>query len=275
MNHGKPHSIVVALGLPVLCLLLSSSRAWAEDVRAEVQKGVEALRGDLAAVERAVDEAHSAWSKAKRHGGKGRTEADREAHEMAIYRLDHALRKARRLRAVVAERGFDERLTGLESMLEHDRPVDETSLAEVHALRAALEDARRDTNELFALDDDGRTTLHGASEDEDTKLAERALAAGVNPDHPDGSGFIALHVAAWWGADEIVDRLLEAMRTVDRRAATTPKDGDPLGCSERPMQGATALHLACYTGRPGSVKSLLTAGADPNMRVRWRDTGTG
>ncbi len=270
----------------LLCLSLfavTPPSAFAEEdapavdpAKAVLEKGVAALRDAIAAIETTAAEAHEAWRVAKRRGGEGRSEEARQTHARRVQRLDHTRRQARSLRTVVREElELDAQLAALEAALARDEPDGASLREELSSLQVALEEARSGTAAVFAIDGAGRTKLHEAAEDEDADLADRALQAGVNPDQIDDAGFSALHLAAWWGADEVVELLSKALRTVDRRAETTPEEGDPLGCRSRPLKAPTALHLACYTGRAGAVKALLAAGADPNLRVEWRDTGTG
>ena len=76
----------------------------------------------------------------------------------------------------------------------------------------------------------------------------------VSAAHPDGE--TALHWAAYWDAQETVQRLLEAGANVN-----TQND-----------YGATPLWVACANGHARVVERLLAAGANPNLGLRSGET---
>lgn len=67
-----------------------------------------------------------------------------------------------------------------------------------------------------------------------------------------------LHLAAVAKQCNVIGLVLEAYGDAERRAAVNGQDD----------QGRTPLHYACQSGRPESVRLLLDAGADPNLRDR-------
>ena len=97
-----------------------------------------------------------------------------------------------------------------------------------------------------------------------TDLAEAAAAGDVTgrltPQPPLAERVYALRLAAGNERLSVIDELL---------AAGTPVDG-------LDADGSTALHEAAYYGRPASVRHLLAAGADPNLRdTTYRSTPLG
>lgn len=83
----------------------------------------------------------------------------------------------------------------------------------------------------------------------------QAAAAGdvsglLTAETPEADRVAALRIAAAQAHVDVIDELL---------AAGTPVDGVD-------HAGSTALHEAAYDGQPGSVRRLLSRGADPNRR---------
>ncbi len=67
-----------------------------------------------------------------------------------------------------------------------------------------------------------------------------------------------LHLASAAKQSNVIGLVLEAYGDAERRAAVNAQDDE----------GRTPLHYACQSGRPESVRLLLDAGADPNLRDR-------
>jgi ankyrin repeat protein len=124
----------------------------------------------------------------------------------------------------------------------------------------------------------------------DRFLAAQPAAAGAS----DASGLSALTVAAYHGQWSIVerlratgidldrheaaivgdtDRLLTLLDEADREAEIEASTGGPdvaarqpvAPIDERSADGFSALHLASFFGRSGTVHVLLDRGADPNL----------
>lgn len=105
-----------------------------------------------------------------------------------------------------------------------------------------------------------RNPLIDAAKYIDEANVEALLAAGVDPNVADESGFTPIHAASWMGDDG------EHGLSIGRIIATLLRHGaDP---QVRDSEGYTALHHAVESDAPSAtaVEMLLAAGADPNAR---------
>ena len=94
--------------------------------------------------------------------------------------------------------------------------------------------------------------MHGSLQ----KVTELASKAEVNAIEV-GSGRTALHKAAFWGHDHLMDLLLNTLKM-----KTDIQD----------YNGDTALHDAARFGHAGVVKHLVTAGANTQAKNREGQT---
>jgi uncharacterized protein len=116
-----------------------------------------------------------------------------------------------------------------------------------------------------------------AIENGDVTLVKEALSAEpawANARNPEGLSPIT--VAAYWGAREVLDLLLEGGRPLDFwEAAIVGQakrvgdllDADPSLAFERSPDGFTALHLAAFFGSAETAQLLIAAGADVGART--------
>jgi ankyrin repeat protein len=111
---------------------------------------------------------------------------------------------------------------------------------------------------IDARDRAGRTQLHYAALENDTKLATRLLVAGADPNAADKAGLTPLHFAAQEGSIAVAELLLS------RGAHVDPEDG----------YGNTPLHAATFNSRgDGRLITLLRRnGADPTHPNRSGQT---
>ncbi|MEA3399941.1 MAG: ankyrin repeat domain-containing protein [Armatimonadota bacterium] len=125
---------------------------------------------------------------------------------------------------------------------------DDPGVTEQAAAHAAAEGST-DAYELLVTDG-AKPTLVAAAEAGSTKLVQRLLDAGEDPDGPPGASCPPLYVASAAGHVGIVSRLIEAGADVE---ATTEEGWAPL---------ATAV----YYGHDDVVVALLDGGADLDSR---------
>lgn len=104
-------------------------------------------------------------------------------------------------------------------------------------------------------DNEGRLPIHAAAascEDYVGWLIDRGAEVSVQTYKKQN----LLHVAAAAKQSNVIGLVLEAYGDAKSRAAVNEQDDE----------GRTPLHYACQSGRPESVRLLLDAGADPNLR---------
>ena len=94
--------------------------------------------------------------------------------------------------------------------------------------------------------------LLSAARNGDVPQAERALAAGANPNIVNRRGLTALHVAAWHGRTGVARALIRAGADVNVRGGHA---------------GETPLHAAARANQPEMVILLLGAGARTSLRT--------
>ena len=109
-------------------------------------------------------------------------------------------------------------------------------------------------------DNDGIQPLHIASTISED-FVHKLLNAGADLFAPTHEKMTVLHLAARARQSGIVDMILSRVAQLE--------DTKVLAfVNQHDMKGRTALHYACRSGRPETVKSLLEAGADPNILVQ-------
>ena len=146
------------------------------------------------------------------------------------------------------------------------------------------------------IDDDnvfGRTALHAALEKNNLELVKVLVERGADMYHKDKSGWDCFVQAANEGADDILDFLLDSLKSQDSLTKAlmsrdlhgdTPlhksaargndktvdillKAGNPVTmCSQHNDDGMTPLAIAAYCGNLRIVESLLANGADASAR---------
>ena len=99
-----------------------------------------------------------------------------------------------------------------------------------------------------------RTALHYTMVKGDVQCVLWLVASGARLNAKDDQGCIPLHVAAWYGRDDLVPHLAQIMLSQN------------VFIDERDYLGDTPLLLACIRGHRAVVEQLLHAGANPNTR---------
>ena len=143
---------------------------------------------------------------------------------------------------------------------------------------------------------DHQTPLMAASQAGRTDAARFLLAHGADVNATDWEEDTALIQAARNGHIEVVAVLLAHGADVDARRATAASldgsgftvfseptrgfnvsgsNGDGPGRTRSPDDGETALMAAARNGHVETVRVLLDAGADPNLRNAWGDSALG
>ncbi|KAL0280589.1 UNVERIFIED_CONTAM: hypothetical protein PYX00_001841 [Menopon gallinae] len=135
-----------------------------------------------------------------------------------------------------------------------------------------------------SIDHEGRTVLSVAAAQGNTDVVRQLLDRGLDEQHRDNSGWTPLHYAAFEGHIEVCEALLEAGAKVDE----PDNDGKgPLMLAaqeghgalvesllevhgappdQRAHDGKTALRLAALEGHYDVVRTLLSHGADVNIK---------
>jgi len=143
----------------------------------------------------------------------------------------------------------------------------------VETMRILIDQGRADVNLSASKGQRSFTPLHYAAEKGHTRAVELLVARGADLNAGEGSGWTALHTAAYncskgyqlhqgkpfcyeCGHVSTVERLLEAGATVDIQSA----------------KGRTPLHQACMFNQHEIVKVLLDHGADPYVQDNERLT---
>ena len=127
--------------------------------------------------------------------------------------------------------------------------------------------------------------LHEAASRGDTTEIAALLAAGADPNAPEGQyGLTPLHMAAYESQTAAIEVLLEAGSDPNARDSRgiTPlfasSFAGPLAAIKvllaagadpnvRTGKGATPLHRLAYTGQTDAIRTLLSAGADMNVQT--------
>jgi ankyrin repeat protein len=113
---------------------------------------------------------------------------------------------------------------------------------------------------VFGMTDVAEILLAAGATDLVQAAAAGDLAGALTPETSQEDRIAALRIAAAHGRLDVIDQLI---------AASTPVDG-------LDRDGSTALHEAAFSGRPDSVRQLLTHGADPARRdARFDSTPLG
>lgn len=99
----------------------------------------------------------------------------------------------------------------------------------------------------------GTTALNYAISASNTTVARYLLDYGANPKRLDQSGYMPLHVSAFYAKDaKIIDLFLIKKRIID--------------INECNKSGLTALHIAAIASNATTARHLLAKGADINRR---------
>ena len=111
------------------------------------------------------------------------------------------------------------------------------------------------------LDEFGRSELHYAARDGDTKSAGRLISRGLDVNLADKNGWTALHFAAQAQSAAVAALLLDAGAQID------PKDA----------HGNTPLFKAVFEckGEGDTIKLLRARGADPLLANKHGQTPVG
>lgn len=111
------------------------------------------------------------------------------------------------------------------------------------------------------------------------------LTAESNVDHQDEDGQTPLHIAAYWGRTEIVERLIHANCNVelrDKKGQTALEIAASwhryfivkqlllAGASFKGLLDSSLLHLASKRGDLGILKSLILAGANLETKLNGK-----
>jgi ankyrin repeat protein len=119
--------------------------------------------------------------------------------------------------------------------------------------------------------------LFTSIEDGDVAIVDRLLSThpeAIEATNPEGLSPIL--VAAYWGQDEVLERLLRAAHSLSFWEAATVGatsrvaeliHDDPSLVTARSPDGFTGLHLAVFFGHPDTAQALIEAGADVRART--------
>jgi ankyrin repeat protein len=147
--------------------------------------------------------------------------------------------------------------------------------------RAALDGDERIVKALLAAKADmrhagldGRTALHLAAMRLRHLVVAELLAAGADPNQPDRTGYTPLLYVAFAGRDDIA-RLLVAhgakwdplsAAALGRETELTQLLHDEPALATKELLQTTPLHMAVRRKQPATVKLLLAAGANPDVK---------
>lgn len=106
-------------------------------------------------------------------------------------------------------------------------------------------------SDVFAVDSLGASPLHYAASFSQLRV-QLLLRAGASPTARTPENLTPLHIAARGRASNVVGLLLHHLQQVAGQGMIDAIDNN----------GCTALHYACRSGRPESVRYLLSAGAN-------------
>lgn len=122
-----------------------------------------------------------------------------------------------------------------------------------------------------------RTALHAASRGGHVHVVRMLLAHGAQDGCPNDDAPSALSIAVTHGHADVVALLLAALPAAEAAryvnavgSVADSRPGDDSGDELPPEARASALHMACATGRADMVRMLLKAGADAEMVVVGR-----
>ena len=96
----------------------------------------------------------------------------------------------------------------------------------------------------------GVLTLQAAAQQNSPFLTSVFTALGANPKEVGENGMSALHIAGYFGADQVIPLLVEK--------------GTPINLLDR--DGRTALHLAAHEGHVSTVAILMDHQVDPEIK---------
>ncbi|UCC44418.1 MAG: ankyrin repeat domain-containing protein [Candidatus Zixiibacteriota bacterium] len=102
---------------------------------------------------------------------------------------------------------------------------------------------------------DGGTPLHYAAENGHREVVKLLLSKGASITAKDMSERTALHLAAWEGQVEVLERLCDEMAGA-KRSNLDIQDFD----------GCTSLHLACAGGQLDAARTLISKGVNVDVR---------
>ena len=123
--------------------------------------------------------------------------------------------------------------------------------------KQAIDYALEVSKNLKPSDSDGIQPLHLAATICENYVY-KLLNAGADLFAVTHEGMTALHLAAWARQSGIVDMILSRLATLETKDRVEY-------VNQKTREGKAALHYACCSGRPETVKSLLEAGSDPNL----------
>ncbi|KAM0805820.1 hypothetical protein BDR22DRAFT_187859 [Usnea florida] len=134
------------------------------------------------------------------------------------------------------------------------------TVGNVPATRLLLDrDADIDDDNVF-----GRTALHAALEENNLELVKMLVKRGADMYHKDKSGWDCFVQAAYKGADDILEFLLDSLKSQDSLTKAL---------ISRDLHGDTPLHKSAARGNDRTVEILLNAGSPVRMCSQHNDDG--